>query len=165
MCTAKYGVLRTENPIRSNQVSGDTPKFLGEVDHPSGGESFSFSEQRPYLDSITPPPDDLPVQDSLGGPDQERDESTVGACGIEPGTNDERVPVEKWKERSNELWRLPIVKRVSGLGRSSIYTRIRDGTFPQAIDLDGGPMRAWISSQVLDWVDQQIKASHKAKEP
>jgi len=89
-------------------------------------------------------------------------QNIAGACVFEACTNDERVPIEKRKERSNELWRLPIVKRVSGLGRSSIYTRIRAGTFPLAIDLDGGPMRAWISSQVLDWVDQQIEASRKA---
>lgn len=136
----------------------------GDIAQPQCESFLPSDQQRPYLDSVAPRPD-LLVQGGLGRSDQETDESTVGACGFEPGTNDERVPVEKWKERSNELWRLPIVKRVSGLGRSSIYTRIRDGTFPQAIDLDGGPMRAWISSQVLDWVDQQIAAGHRAKEP
>lgn len=56
---------------------------------------------------------------------------------------------------TESLWRLPTVKQVSGLGRSSIYARMKEGTFPAAIRV--GSMAMWVSSEVLDWVDQQIE--------
>ena len=59
------------------------------------------------------------------------------------------------------LWRLPTVKQVTGLGRTSIYERMKNEEFPQSISL-GGPMVAWVSTEVLAWVDQQIEASRKA---
>ena len=59
----------------------------------------------------------------------------------------------------NALWRLPTVMQVTGLGRSSIYERMKAAEFPQAIHLGGGPMVAWIRSEVLDWVDEQIRVS------
>ncbi len=60
------------------------------------------------------------------------------------------------------LWRLPTVKQVTGLGRSTIYERMNAGTFPQAISLGGGSMVAWVSSEVSGWVDEQIEESRKA---
>ncbi len=59
------------------------------------------------------------------------------------------------------LWRLPTVKQATGLGRTSIYDRMQDKTFPQSISLGGG-MVAWVSNEVLDWVDEQIQADRKA---
>ncbi len=59
------------------------------------------------------------------------------------------------------LWRLPTVKHRTGLGRSSIYARMKKGTFPQAVNL-GGPMVAWVSTEIQDWIDQQIETSRKA---
>lgn len=56
------------------------------------------------------------------------------------------------------LIRLPEVKRISGLSRSSIYARCRDGRFPSAIDL-GGRAVAWIEQEVRDWVEQRIRDS------
>ncbi len=60
------------------------------------------------------------------------------------------------------LWRLPTVKQATGLGRTSIYERMKAGTFPQSIGL-GGSMVAWSSTQILDWIDEQIEASRQAR--
>ena len=62
----------------------------------------------------------------------------------------------------NALWRLPTVKHRTGLGRSSIYARMKKGTFPQAVNLGGGPMVAWVSTEVEAWIDEQIETSRKA---
>ena len=63
---------------------------------------------------------------------------------------------------TTSLWRLPTVKQVTGLGRSYIYEQMKEGRFPEAVNLDGGPMVAWISEEVEAWVDQQIDVSRKA---
>jgi prophage regulatory protein len=56
------------------------------------------------------------------------------------------------------LIRLPEVKRVSGLSRSSIYSRSRDGRFPSPVDL-GGRAVAWIEAEVQDWVEERVRES------
>ena len=56
------------------------------------------------------------------------------------------------------IWRLPTVKRQTGLGRSTIYSRISDGTFPKPISL-GGSMVGWVSTEISSWIYQQIETS------
>lgn len=52
---------------------------------------------------------------------------------------------------NDRLLRLPEVKRRVGLGRSTIYRRMRDGTFPAARDLGGGVI-AWSEAEVSEWI-------------
>lgn len=52
---------------------------------------------------------------------------------------------------NDRLLRLPEVKRRVGLGRSTIYRRMRDGTFPTARDLGGGVI-AWSEAEVSEWI-------------
>jgi len=51
--------------------------------------------------------------------------------------------------------RLPQVQELTGLGRSTIYTRISAGLFPKQISL-GGRCVAWNSSEVLGWMEQCV---------
>ncbi len=51
--------------------------------------------------------------------------------------------------------RLPEVKKITGLSRSSIYEYIRQGHFPQQIPL-GGRVVGWRRSQVSAWVEEKI---------
>jgi len=51
--------------------------------------------------------------------------------------------------------RLPEVKRLIGLGRSSIYQMMKDGTFPRSVSLGtraigwrAGDVRAWLQARV-----------------
>lgn len=58
---------------------------------------------------------------------------------------------------SQRLLRLPQVKAMVGLGRSSIYDRIKKEAFPKPIKL--GRLSGWIETEVEAWISQQIEAS------
>ena len=62
-------------------------------------------------------------------------------------------------ERPKAIWRLPMVKAVTGLGRSSIYERIARGEFPAQISIGGSSIVGWVSTEIEAYVDQQIEES------
>jgi len=60
---------------------------------------------------------------------------------------------------------LKIVKRkevesITGLSRSSIYQKIKNGTFPKAIKLSERSV-GWLESEIQDWLNERIAASRK----
>lgn len=59
------------------------------------------------------------------------------------------------------ILRLPEVKTCSGLSRSTIYSRIAEGTFPKPVSL-GGRAVGWLESEIRDWQAQRIAASRPA---
>lgn len=54
--------------------------------------------------------------------------------------------------------RLPELKQLIGLSRSSIYLRISKGSFPKPISL-GGRSVGWIELEISDWLNHQIEVS------
>jgi len=62
---------------------------------------------------------------------------------------------------SKKFIRLPEVKRITGLSRSSIYLRMNNGEFPQSISL-GGRAIAWLDADIFQWLDDRIEASKAA---
>ena len=55
------------------------------------------------------------------------------------------------------LLRLGEVKRITGLCRSAIYQRIKEGSFPSQVPLgEGSRAVGWVASQVYRWVERQI---------
>ena len=56
------------------------------------------------------------------------------------------------------ILRLPKVKAITGLSRSTIYLRMSEGTFPQHISL-GSRAVGRLRSEVADWMDQRILES------
>ena len=58
---------------------------------------------------------------------------------------------------NQRLIRLPQVKAMVGLGRSSIYDRIKEGEFRQQVKL--GRSSGWVEAEVQLWVSEQIRAS------
>jgi prophage regulatory protein len=54
------------------------------------------------------------------------------------------------------------VEARTGLSRSTIYERIRAGTFPAPISLGGGKAVGWLESEVSDWIADQVAKSRKA---
>lgn len=56
------------------------------------------------------------------------------------------------------ILRLPDVKVRTGLSRSTIYLRIKEGKFPYPIGL-GSRAVGWIESDIEDWLDQRIAES------
>ena len=56
--------------------------------------------------------------------------------------------------------RLPEVKAITGLSRSTIYLRITEGKFPPPISLGSGARAVgWVESEIQDWITKQIEAS------
>ena len=49
------------------------------------------------------------------------------------------------------LIRIGEVEKQSGLGRSTIYRRMAEGSFPLAVEVGGGQVR-WRQSEVAGWV-------------
>jgi predicted DNA-binding transcriptional regulator AlpA len=57
--------------------------------------------------------------------------------------------------------RLPDVKALTGLSKTSLYTMIRDGSFPAPVRL--GPRAvAWVRSEVRRWAVERVHASRSA---
>jgi prophage regulatory protein len=59
---------------------------------------------------------------------------------------------------SLHLVRLPEVKAICGMSRSSIYLLIRNGGFPPPVPISGRA-RGWIRHEVEGWVAERIRAS------
>lgn len=51
--------------------------------------------------------------------------------------------------------RLPEVKALTGLSRSTVYERIREGQFPKPVGL-GGRNVGWVEGEVTAWIQGRI---------
>ena len=66
----------------------------------------------------------------------------------------------------NRLIRLPEVLRRTGYGRTSIYRKMEEGSFPRSVKL-GGPLEdpeafdsravAWIEYEIDQWIESRIE--------
>ena len=59
---------------------------------------------------------------------------------------------------SAQFLRLPQVKEITCLSKSSIYRLIEDGDFPKQVAL-GARSVVWVRSQVEDWMHQKVSAA------
>ena len=73
-------------------------------------------------------------------------------------------PTPKIKHR---FIRLPEVMSRTGYGRTSIYRKMEDGSFPKSLKLGGPPKDpnefdsravAWIEEEVDQWIESRIEA-------
>ena len=60
--------------------------------------------------------------------------------------------------------RLPQVMQMTGLRRSSIYNRVKEGIFPRQISL-GGKAVAWIEGEVQGWLTDRISQCRMQSTP
>ncbi len=58
------------------------------------------------------------------------------------------------------ILRLPTVKAITGLSRSTIYLRMSEGSFPEKISL-GSRAVGWLETEIQDWLDERISVSRK----
>ena len=56
------------------------------------------------------------------------------------------------------ILRLPNVKAITGLSRSTIYLRMSEGAFPKHISL-GSRAVGWLKSEVNAWMEERINES------
>ena len=61
---------------------------------------------------------------------------------------------------ANTVLRLPKVKSLTGLSRSTIYLRISEGTFPKPINL-GARAVGWLESDIQSWIENRIEESRQ----
>ena len=59
---------------------------------------------------------------------------------------------------ANNILRLPAVISRTGLARSTIYLRLKEGEFPKPINL-GERAVGWLEAEIDDWIEQQIELS------
>lgn len=59
---------------------------------------------------------------------------------------------------ATKILRLPTVKAITGLSRSTIYLRASQGNFPKPISL-GARAVGWIETEVIEWVEQRIRST------
>lgn len=62
---------------------------------------------------------------------------------------------------TESILRIREVKKLTGLGRSSIYAKVARREFPPPIKL-GERASGWLASEVSDWVQARIHESRKA---
>lgn len=68
---------------------------------------------------------------------------------------------EKFQAAPSILRRRQVEAR-TGLARSTIYDRIKAGTFPAPIALGGAKAVGWIESEIDTWLNAQIAKSRNA---
>jgi len=61
---------------------------------------------------------------------------------------------------THTILRLPAVKTITGLSRSTIYLRVAEGTFPRPVSL-GGRAVGWLEAEIQEWLQRRIEASRK----
>ena len=52
--------------------------------------------------------------------------------------------------------RLPEVRQMTCLGKTSIYARINEGTFPRQIPI-GSNSVVWLEKDVIAWMEKQME--------
>jgi len=61
---------------------------------------------------------------------------------------------------NHKLLRLPDVKLITGLSKSTIYARIAEGTFPKQVPL-GPRLVVWVESDIQQWINQQVSSAYR----
>ena len=74
--------------------------------------------------------------------------------------------MDKKKSPHKRLIRLPEVLSRTGYGRTTIYRKMEDGSFPRSVKLGGPPIDpnvfdsraiAWIEDEVEQWIESRIE--------
>ena len=60
------------------------------------------------------------------------------------------------------ILRFKQVAALVGLGKSSIYRKVQEGAFPKPIKLGSARASGWISTEIYDWIHEQVRRSRKA---
>ena len=61
------------------------------------------------------------------------------------------------------ILRLPTVKAITGLSRSTIYLRMSEGSFPRQVNL-GSRAVGWLASEIDHWIEEKLASRNQAVE-
>ncbi len=60
-----------------------------------------------------------------------------------------------------KFMRLPEVKEKTGLSKSAIYKKIKEGEFPVSVPI-GSRTVAWLESDINDWLEWRVQVRGRA---
>lgn len=83
--------------------------------------------------------------------------------GLDHPTDGGRMSELNMQRKAIRFLRLPEVIEISGLSRSSIYERIKEGLFPANVSL-GGRTVGWVEEEVLQWASDRVAESRPESE-
>lgn len=63
--------------------------------------------------------------------------------------------------QNERILRRKEVETVTGLGRSVIYEKMTEGTFPQQVPIHGRAV-GWVESEIQKWVSERIEEARGA---
>ena len=61
------------------------------------------------------------------------------------------------------ILRLPNVKAITGLSRSTIYLRMSEGAFPRQVNL-GSRAVGWLATEIDHWIEEKLASRNQAME-
>ena len=61
------------------------------------------------------------------------------------------------------ILRLPTVKAITGLSRSTIYLRMSEGSFQRQVNL-GSRAVGWLASEIDHWIEEKLASRNQAME-
>ena len=64
--------------------------------------------------------------------------------------------MRKLKREQLSILRRKQVENRTGLSRSTIYLRIKAGTFPKPIKLGGARAVGWLENEISNWLAEQV---------
>jgi len=76
-------------------------------------------------------------------------------------TDVNHVNIQTGATTKHRIMRLPEVKAITGLSRSTIYFRMALDTFPKQISL-GGRAVGWLEHEIQEWLRNKIEVSRHA---
>ena len=63
-----------------------------------------------------------------------------------------------------KLLRIDAVSECIGMGRSWIYQKMKEGSFPKSVKVGGGRSTAWSQKSIDAWITAQVEQSQKVEE-
>jgi prophage regulatory protein len=84
--------------------------------------------------------------------------TSLGTANLAPGGHPQAAPAaDQVMAAKPILLRLPMVMRITGLARSTIYKLISQNQFPVPIKLSKRAV-AWLQSEIENWVSSRVRA-------
>jgi len=69
-------------------------------------------------------------------------------------------PAGDVRSSTPRIVRLPEVRTRTGLSRTTLYQRMKEGSFPHTVDL-GGRLVGWLESEINAWIAGRIAGTRQ----
>lgn len=83
------------------------------------------------------------------------DQLVRDAKAISSSMNASKAGGSRLHQQARRFLRLPEVKQITGLGKTTIYALMKSGEFPRGVRISGRAV-GWIEEEVAQWVQDRI---------